>query len=991
MRAVFSDDRVGLNADAVFSAQNAPTCIFKDAGFSKPSEADLRQWQEAAWNVGVAPLLWIITPTDVRLYDCYALPEQSNTAMDEAPQALESFVLNSSERLRDLDAQCGRVATETGAFWSSAIGSKIDRRHRVDRELLAEISALEDRLTALGEERRTGRELVHARDIAQRFIGRCIFTWYLLDRGIAQPFLPSTLPTDLSAMFGTPASAFALFDWLRKTFNGDLFPMDDPGAERDQLTAQHLELIRDFIDGRSLIPERYGQGRLFRFRFNAIPIDLVSSIYQQFARTSAADEARSLGLHYTPVELVHLTLDPVFEGLSLDARIIDPACGSGAFLVEAFRRLVWRASEGKPAGRQLVRHILYNQLFGIDINRAALGIAAFSLYLAALELDEEPVNDISDLKFDRLIDTTLFEADSLGDKLPQKITKNSFDAVVGNPPWTFVTKANAQKRLASDTSTFRPRRSPDQAFLALGADLAGDAGRIGMVMKATPFFSKDIHAVAARNHLLERLAPAALINLSFLRREDLFPDAVGPALIFFARCALGPDKDRLLVGSIPWTPDYRRTGVFHLGPNEIRSVPLKKVLTTPPFLKAATFGTVRDGWLIERLEREFFTLDRTLDGIEITQRVNRGQGFKVKGREQTKSPDDYAELRVVTPDNFTAFRIESDQLDEFTHETLHRVRSRSIFRGPLLLCSKVGSDAAAERGRYSAAVSEEDVLYTQGFFGISFAGVDSRFAFLLSGILNSSLTAFQFAMGGPTWGLERPTVEPHDLLSIRVPLFGQCDPAAIGAVIDAEKSAAANPGDSDRLDRLDDAVFELYGLEPDECILARESVSRARYQIFENRGERIGLVTPPDVDCLHAYAGQVAGSVNAYLRARNERHLEAIVYPIKLTGGDLSAGIPGVTAVRFVMASGGPGEKPVVREGDPAELYSLANLLRGQLEADIPPYLNERRQMRLYGTDDLFMLKPAEVRYWTRTIGLNDADIILGDHWVRRPDVSSRG
>lgn len=63
-------------------------------------------------------------------------------------------------------------------------------------------------------------------------------------------------------MFATPASAFALFDWLRATFNGDLFPMDDPGAEREQLTSGHLELIRDFVEGRSLIPERYGQGRL---------------------------------------------------------------------------------------------------------------------------------------------------------------------------------------------------------------------------------------------------------------------------------------------------------------------------------------------------------------------------------------------------------------------------------------------------------------------------------------------------------------------------------------------------------------------------------------------------------------------------------------------------------------------------------------------------------------------------------------------------------
>ena len=158
-------------------------------------------------------------------------------------------------------------------------------------------------------------------------------------------------------------------------------------------------------------------------------------------------------------------------------------------------------------------------------------------------------------------------------------------------------EGGAERRRTSDTLTLRPRRSPDQAFLSLGAELAGQDGRVGMVMKATPFFSKDVHAVAARNHLLERLAPVALINLSYLRREGLFPDAIGPALLIFARCGLGPPIDRMLVGSIPWTPDFRRTGVFGLGPGEICSVPLKRVLATPPFLKAATFGTVRDGWL----------------------------------------------------------------------------------------------------------------------------------------------------------------------------------------------------------------------------------------------------------------------------------------------------------------------------------------------------------------------------------------------------------
>lgn len=368
MRAIFADELVGLQADAVFYAQNSPTSIFKDAGQAEPTDAEMRQWHEAAWNVGVAPLLWIITPTDVRLYDCYASPEANGDFGSDALHALDRFALESPDGMRRLDGQCGRIATETGAFWSSPIGQKINRRHRVDRELLAEIAALENRLTSIVSASHE-HNIVRARDTAQRFIGRCIFTWYLLDRGIAQPFLPPDMPTDLSGMFESPESAFALFSWLRSTFNGDLFPMDDPGAEREYLTPSHLQLIRDFVEGRSLIPDRFGQGRLFRFRFNAIPVDLVSSIYQQFARTSAADEAHSQGLHYTPVELVHLTLDPVFEGLPDNAAVIDPACGSGAFLVEAFRRLVWRAASGKPATRELVRHILYTQLFGIDINR----------------------------------------------------------------------------------------------------------------------------------------------------------------------------------------------------------------------------------------------------------------------------------------------------------------------------------------------------------------------------------------------------------------------------------------------------------------------------------------------------------------------------------------------------------------------------------------------------------------------------------------------
>jgi hypothetical protein len=992
LRPALSSSRVGLEADAVFSAQNTPVAIFKDAGASSPTTDQIIKWHEAAWNVGLAPLLWIITPTDIRLYNCYASPIKGSS-QDVAAQPLDTFSLDSEERLRSLNAMCGHFATETGAFWSSAIGKKIDRRHRVDRELLSEINALEERLTQippasaiLMEDRRA--EIKASRDFAQRLIGRCLFTSYLIDRGIAQPFLPPAFSPEVSNMFGTVDSAFALFRWLRQTFNGDLFPMDDPGAEQQRLSDAHLDLLRDFIEGRSLVPGNNGQGRLFRFRYDAIPVDLISSIYQQFARSSAADKAHVQGLHYTPVELVHLTLDPVFEALPAKARVIDPTCGSGAFLVEAFRRIVWKNTRGKSATRAVVRKILYEQLFGIDINRSALGIAAFSLYLAALELDEEVVTDVADLKFDRLIDKTLFHADTVNDQLPTKITAVPFDAVVGNPPWTFVRQATPlPKRIADDEATARPRRSPDQAFLTVASQLAGKTGRIGMVMKASPFFSKDEHAVKSREVFLRNLAPASIVNLSALRREGLFPDATGPALLFFARCVLMEQKNQLLVGSIPWTPDFRRNGIFQIGPGELKTISLARVLHTPAMLKAATFGTTRDGWLIEKLERNFLTLDEMLTQAGLVKEGSRGQGYQVKG-DPNLPPKHYYELSVLTPEVYTPLRTNEAALVPFEHPTLHRPREASIYCGPLLICPKGSFKKAIESGRYSAAVSSKDVLYTESFYGVSFAGRNPDWVHVLSGILNSSLTAFQFAFGGGVWGLERPTVEPNDLLSVRVPNLSTVQRERLQAVADAERAAANEPDNPERLRTLDQAVFDLYELDRDEAVIARESVMRARMFLFEGMNQRKEFIKTPSYDSLAAYAAEVIQVVNTYLRARGKRHLEAVVYPYPVVQANLADGSPGITAVKLLMLAGAPRNPPAVHLGRDIDMEQLTALLRGQVNSDIPPYLNERRHLRIYADKDLLILKPSEVRYWTRTAGINDADVILADHWIKNRNAS---
>jgi hypothetical protein len=983
-RSVLANDRVGLNADAVFTAQGTPAAIFKDSGTQAPSDDNIHFWHEAAWNIGVAPLLWVITPTDVHLYDCYSSPQKSLGQMEGTP--LDRFSLIAEGGLQPLDAMCGRLATETGAFWSSQIGSRIDRRRRVDRELLAEIQALENQLVLIPPARPVAapEDPTAARDFAQRLIGRCIFTSYLIDRGLAQQFLPMTLPQSLGDIFADTDRTYELFEWLRATFNGDLFPMDDPGAERERLGSAHLALLRDFVEGRSLVPENSGQGRLFRFRFEAIQVDLISSIYQQFARSAAGDMANQQGLHFTPIELVHLVLDPVFEGLPATARVIDPTCGSGAFLVEAFRRLVWKNSGGGPATRALVREILYNRLFGIDINRSALGIAAFSLYLAALEFDDDPVTQIADLKFDHLIGTTLFEANTIGNDLPGAVLEQPFDAVVGNPPWTF--DGRRPKRI--DDETARPRRSPDQAFLHVAAVLAGNAGRVGMVMKASPFFSNDENAVEARKVILTKLSPVGIVNLSALRKEGLFPDSTGPALLLFARCALMARDQQLIVGSVPWTPDFRRNGVFQVGPAELRAVSLSRVLQTTSFLKAVTFGTIRDGWLIERLARDFPSLEEVLAQGGLVRLEGRGQGFQVRGRHNAP-PREYTKLRVLTVASYEPFRVAASRLEDFRHKTLHRSRSMGIFKGPLLICPKGCSAAAAEQGRYSATVSDSDLLYPESFYGISFAGRNSRWAYMLSAVLNSSLTAFQLLFGGSSWGLERPTVEPNDLLALRVPDLAALGPDDLDTVMAAEAAAAAEPHSRDRLEALDASVFALYGLEPDEALLARESVARARSFLFERR--RGDAILPPTDGCLDAYASTVIEVVDRYLRARAQRHLEASVYSQLQLRSEWHGGSPDLTAVRFSMGPGAPSGVRVINDGESAAFRDLVELLQDRLQSTQPPYLNERRQLRVYLGRDLLILKPNEARYWSRVAGLNDADAILADDWIgTQHDVSVR-
>ena len=937
LRAAFDQQRGRLRADAVFSARKRPISIFKDSGHQEPREDSIQEWHETAWNFGLAPLLWVVAPTAVYLYDCYASPPDS--ASQSVPtNSLAKFDIDSDERLQNLTSACGRIATETGAFWSSPVGQRIDRRNRVDQQLLNEIAALERRLDGLTPQGISPERKDLAHMMVQCFIGRCIFTWYLIDRRLAhEGSLPPGLGPSLSDMFATPKQALELFAWLRTTFNGNLFSTSDPDMEREFLTVDHLRFIRMFVEGSSLISGQEGQGRLFQFQFDAIPINLISSIYEQFARSREGDRSRDQSLHYTPVEVVQTVLDPVFEGLPHSAHVIDPACGSGVFLVESLRRLVWRAANGSRPTRDLVRKILYRQLYGIDLNDSALQVAAFSLYLAALELDEDPISNIHDLKFKRLIDSTLFKADALDANLPsvieEKLQKQRFDAVVGNPPWKPLPQDADQMHSRGATSkTQIPDRYPDLKFLQLANKLTASVGRVGMVVKSTPFFSLSPQVVKARNELIDNHKPCALINLSHLRRERLFPESTAPATLFFSRCKLMPGNDACLDGSVPWSLDFARTGVFHLDPDAIHTVTVTHVRSKPWSLRSLALGSVRDNWLLYRWELAFPTLDNVLSELGII-RDHRGRGFN-KG-EGYIVPRVYFTYPVLDCESFTPFRLQVSQLRRFDQPSLRRPIRPLKFKGPLVLCpGSIKLHYWEDAVRYVASACDDDVLYDSNFFGISCAELGPEMARVLSAILSSSVTTYQLMLKASCLGVERTAVRYQDLCSLRVPplhlILKGTGVRQLSELIQAEQNLERNANNGDCRRALDEEVYKIYDIRGEDQTVIEDYMDRCR-QHLGSRALRIEAVQPPTYDTLRAYGLQVTKTTNAYLRALGRQHLEATVYTYSLAEGKVSSAVHGLAVVRLSMVAGPPGPTGIVSEGVDSDLERVLRILRKEI------------------------------------------------------------
>ena len=241
---------------------------------------------------------------------------------------------------------------------------------------------------------------------------RLVFTCYLFDRHIIdRAYLESLsiqnashLRDILSRVPRTQAKEelYKLFGQLGQDFNGDLFS-DALDVEAQQIKVEHLEILDRFFHATDV---RSGRQSFWPYDFSIIPIETISAIYEHFLKAASEEEKKAAGAFYTPRFLAELVLDVSLEGVSslLDKQFLDPACGSGIFLVGLFNRMAeeWRRLHPDASYLQQVRgllKILRENIFGVDKNQTACRITAFSLYLAFL--DQLLPSDIRELQRQR--------------------------------------------------------------------------------------------------------------------------------------------------------------------------------------------------------------------------------------------------------------------------------------------------------------------------------------------------------------------------------------------------------------------------------------------------------------------------------------------------------------------------------------------------------------------------------------------------------------
>jgi hypothetical protein len=852
-----------VGAEKLFFVDQNPVIVFARADTT--DLVLLRKLYNRIWCMARPQLLFLARPGELSVYDLSKPPIAADESIDAQERQISETVRTAAEVQTRL-AAFRREEIETGRLFE--MPSLKGGTSRADRALIRDLRIVRQQLLNKGLEAKYAHSL----------IGRSIFIRYLEDRSILLPEYFENVARGNKAWAGllnrvpvTPAATqemegirylkvledhgftYRLFDQLATDFNGDMLPVD--AAEKANVSSDHLALLRDLLIGNT---SHQGQLFFYAYKFDVIPIELISSIYEEFYNEQQG-KANNHGSHYTPSSLVDFVLTRTLtpDVLAHDPRILDPACGSGIFLVEAFRRIVryqtWKQG-GKRLSRPQLRRILRDQIAGIDINEEAVRVAAFSLYLAFLHYQEpREINeqrrlpnlkwsqshyDQRDQYFNILLHGNAFDAgeSKRSDPIAKRFGEGSADIVVGNPPWGYPKSNDTLGRSALEVTLRWCRENQvtigdnelSQAFLHLSKCLLRDGGKGGLLVSTGVFFKSHPMSRRFRKQWLREVSLNHVVNFAqvrhlFFRGATRKAEAIAPfAAIVFSKGPYEPGH-RFAYWSAKRTALVENTQAVVLSKADMSWLSQQDCIDYEHLWKIYWWGTYRDEALVRALERfpSLSELSKSIPEIEIISNI----GF-VEG-ENGRVPSEWLKNYKMLPTSaFVSYGPLPIRELTIVPDIVRRRGSEDAYRGHRLLVGR----GIQSPGRLAVRLDQRSFCFTHSIFSFGLRGLSEWQEKVLLGIFWSDLTRYYLFLTTGSWGMW------HDELSMaaiaKMPVVMPSNEKTVSElieVVDALQAydfrarsqlfdvAQAQEHSLEGLEmRLNQAVFDLYQLNAAE-------------------------------------------------------------------------------------------------------------------------------------------------------------------------------
>lgn len=967
----------------------AIVCDFAD----NVSEEVLRETHRLAWSFSRSPMLITIEPSLIRVWTCWKRPLEQNEDIREL--CVERLEGDSLEE-RSLSEQAARalewVELTSGSFFRKPKYSKYFRRdQRADQLMLEDLKELRKKLliTELPEE------------ICHDLLARVIFVEFLFQRkdsqgnaalnenilrSLYEKKILSKLHKDLASILECHEETYRFFRELNNRFNGDLFPGKgnttkererEWRAEMEKVKVEHLRLLAKFVRGE--MDMETGQLCLWRkYAFDVIPLEFISSVYEEFVSKKKGGVAS--GVHYTPGHVVDFILDSILPWGSTewDVKILDPACGSGIFLVKAYQRLVhrWRQAhqpESQP-GAQLLRGLLENNLFGIDINEHAVRVASFSLYLAMCD-ELEPRYVWRSVKFPRLRENRLIVSDFFAedkDGLRTGSDSGIYDFVVGNAPWGHATETEAGKRWARIWGWSIPNRNLGPLFLCKSAVLTKPNGIVMMLQPAgAVLFNRDFTAERFRKRLFQEYKIDEVVNLSILR-FGLFRNAISPACVVKMRP--NPPDGMPITYVCPKPGRTKEDDLrFVIEPIDQNQIFVDEAIEMPEIWLTLIWGSRRDAELIKRLG-QMDTLENVVEKKDIRKGIVRG------GREIEEKPE-LVGRKIIEDRDFpkgTFLRLKAANLWDNTNPNIKKGEGKNLrpFTPPQLILKKSWK---AETRRFHGVIVDQPtdgpgVICSQSYITIHLPEAKREWLEGACLMFNSILSVYYIYLTSGRCASYIPEALKKEILHL--------------PVVDVERAAMQAINSFEEVDHL---ISNVFCLRDAEWILVDDFFNFTLEDFkggISSAGRRptcaidSGQTTTENETVLRAYCNYFTRVLRAGFG--EDKQISATIFreesensiPLRLVAIHLDTPWESFVRVEGITSA--------------SLIKRLKKLNATFLESTKRPSeggIFYRRVARIYDgmlldgqeIPSILIVKPDQVRYWTRSMAMRDADEVAGD------------